>query len=254
MTAFSAPVRTFMSRELVSVTPTTTLGDITALLEKRDISAVPVVDDAGVLRGVVSMTDILRASSDSVAVPLAAHVLRHPPITVDADAPLREAAEKMAHNRIHRVVVTEGGRAVGILSTRDAMMAIIEERVLTPVREVTTTSVESVDVGDSVDAALGRLEKANVRGLIVLDDGWPVGVFTQTEALRARALPASFRANTVESVMSYETICMDAATSLYRVAKQARAVRVRRILVVEKRHLYGIATGFDLVRHIATAT
>lgn len=252
-TAFLAPVRTLMSGELVSVGPTATVAEITALLEKRDISAVPVVEPNGALRGIVSMADILRASSDAAATPIAIHVLRTPVITVSADAPLKEAAQKMAEHRIHRLIVCEGERAIGVLSTRDAMKAIVEARVLAPVRDVTTTPVEALDVGETVDAALAKLERANVRGLVVVDEEWPVGVFTQLEALRARALPASLRGGPVENVMSYETICMDAATPLYRVASQARALRVRRILVVDHKRLYGIASGFDLVKYVASA-
>jgi predicted transcriptional regulator len=248
---FEKPVRDYMSASLVSVLPTATAAEIRALLELRGISAVPLVDGEGNLRGVVSMTDLLRAPDDATAPVLAAHVMRKPALTVDVGATLADAARQMAEHRVHRLIVTEGAKPIGVVSTRDAMKALVEAKVLVPVADVTTTPVMTIDVGDTIDQALAQLESANVRGLVVVDGDWPVGVFTQLEALRAKALPPSFRARPVEDVMSYETICMDTATPLYRVAGHARATSVRRILVVEHKKLYGIASGFDLVRYLA---
>ena len=55
----------------------------------------------------------------------------------------------------------------------------------------------------------------------------------------------------VEEVMSYETVCLAVGTPLYRVASQARELRVRRILAVDERNVRGIATEFDLL-HVMT--
>jgi CBS domain-containing protein len=131
------------------------------------------------------------------------------------------------------------------------MKVVKELRIATPLAEVMTTPVTTIDLGDSIDEALSKLDRTNVRGLVVLDGRWPVGVFTHTEAIHARALPAELRHTAVEEVMSYEMLCLDVATPLYRVAGQAVAMQVRRILAVEKRDLRGIVSGYDLVR-IAT--
>jgi predicted transcriptional regulator len=138
-----------------------------------------------------------------------------------------------------------------VISTRDAMRAIALARVKTPLAEVMTTELETIEMDFAVDAATERLDDANVRGLIVVDGAWPIGVFTHTEAIRARALPASMRKIPVERVMSYEIICLDVRTPIDRVSNYARQVRVRRILAVENNRLKGIATGFDLLRIMA---
>ena len=54
-----APAQSYMSNEIVSVTPTTRLDEIQQLLVERDIGRVPVIED-GALVGIVSRTDILR--------------------------------------------------------------------------------------------------------------------------------------------------------------------------------------------------
>jgi CBS domain-containing protein len=220
-----------------------------------------VIDANEVLRGIVSMTDLLRVARIEMEAPRAAvrvvppvenaaHAMRTNVVTVDEGASLRDAAAQMIAHRIHRVVVTRRGRAVGVLTTRDAMRAILKARVEEPLERVMTTELQTIDVGDSLDVAICRLADANVHGLVVVDGDWPVGVFTQLEALHARALPSPLRRRAVEQMMSYETICHDVKTPLYRIVGQAIDMNVRRILAVENRRLVGIATGFDLVRYM----
>jgi CBS domain-containing protein len=50
-------------------------------------------------------------------------------ISVEADAPVRDAAAHMAERRIHRVVVTEGERLAGVLSALDVVRLVAEGRL-----------------------------------------------------------------------------------------------------------------------------
>ncbi len=111
--------------------------------------------------------------------------------------------------------------------------------------------VVTVDLGQTIDAAIEQLAASGVRGLVVMDGRSPVGVFTQLEAIKARGLPAEQRRMPVEEVMSYETICLDVATPLYRVAGYMLQMRVRRVLAVEHRRLAGILSSFDLLSAVA---
>jgi CBS domain-containing protein len=49
-----------------------------------------------------------------------------PSLTVQADAPLVEAAARMEEHHVHRLVVVEpeGGRPIGVLSTTDIVRAV----------------------------------------------------------------------------------------------------------------------------------
>jgi CBS domain-containing protein len=50
-------------------------------------------------------------------------------VSVDAGAGLREAAASMAERRIHRLVVTDGGRLAGVLSALDVVRLVGEGRL-----------------------------------------------------------------------------------------------------------------------------
>jgi CBS domain-containing protein len=252
---FSAPARDYMSRSLISVHPETPLDQVAQILAERDISCVIVLDDVGAPCGIVSSTDLLRdalremSQSSRDAVPrLARDVMSTSIIGIDEGQSVREAAEAMGIHRIHRVLVSRDDQPVAVLSTRDVMRVIVARKLSLPLSAVMTAAVETIDVGQSVRAALAQLGEKSVRGLVVTDEDFPVGVFSEVEALKARALPASFLAIPVEEAMSYAMLCLDQSTPLYRVAGYAQATRARRILAVKDRRLTGIATGFDLAR------
>lgn len=252
---FATPVREYMSRSLISVRPDMPLDEVGRVLEDRDISCVAVTDELGRPAGIVSTTDLLRDALAQMAaggaVPakrLASDAMSTSIIGVDWMQTVREAAEAMVIHRIHRVLVYRDDQAVAVLSTRDVMRAVMFHHVELPLSSVMTSPVATVDVGERIDAAIARLGEKNVRGLVVVDGDYPVGLFTEHEALKARTLPQEVLAHPVEQVMSYQMLALDAATPLYRVAGHAIATRARRVIAVRGRVLEGIATGFDLAR------
>ena len=262
MDLWSLPVREYMSSSLVAVEPDTLLGDAQATLERRGISAAPVIDATGELVGIISTTDILRVARIEMQSPQALarvwppphrvrDVMRRDVVTIDVDTLVGEAAVRMVRHGIHRLIVTHDDRPISVVSARDAMRAIVEARITAPLSRVMTTDVKSLLIGDTIDCAVGELADANVHGLVVLDGSWPVGVFTQHEAIKARALPPAVRKTAVEQIMSYETLCHNVQTPLFRVAGQSMSMNVRRILAVDDRRLVGIATGLDLMRFMA---
>jgi len=262
----ASPVSEHMTASVVSVTEDTSLEEVVKTLLRLDISCVLVTKAAGgreaAPAGVVSLTDLARVSrlEGGQHGPLrimppdrcAKDIMQSPIVSVDAEADVSKAASIMLEHRVHRVFVRRGERIVGVFSTRDALRVVLFRRVETPLRAVMTTPVETIGIGDVIDDALAKLEATNLRGLVVLDGKAPVGVFTQMEAIRARALTPELRLRPVEEIMSYETLNLDADTPLYRAAGHAIATKVRRILALDGRTLAGIVTGYDLAHVLAS--
>lgn len=242
-------VRDRMTSPAVTETPEASVAALVAVLRLRRISAVPIVR-GGDLVGIVSTTDLVAAPAGSAA----KDVMTVPVLTAPVDEPLDEAARRMVAGRVHRLVaVDRQGRVAGILSARDVLEHVKERRVEESISRVMTTPVEVIEIGTSIDDAVAQLARSNVHGLVVVDAGAPVGVFTHAEALAARKLPRDARAEPVERVMSYETICLDVTTPIHRAAAYAVAMNVRRILAVEHRRLAGIVSCIDLVDVLARA-
>lgn len=127
-------VADLMSRRPIVVWPDTAISEIAELLDRHDISGVPVVDWSGYLVGIVSQMDLLRVRASETLwagwVGLEArHVMTRPVLTVAADTPIEEAARRMGERGVHRLVVVEddGESPIGVLSVTDLVRAMANE-------------------------------------------------------------------------------------------------------------------------------
>jgi predicted transcriptional regulator len=236
-------VDSYMMRPLAVVDPTTTRSEVFSLMADRDVSAAPIVKDGRVV-GIVSLTDLLQRPGPSEE-PIS-NVMVRDVVTVLPGTTLREAAAKLHERKIHRVlVVEEGGSLAGVLSTRDVMRAIAQDRIDDPLSDIMSKPVVTVEARDAIGFTLDLLTRNRVHGVVVMDRGAPVGAFTQLEALRCQTMPA-FAA--VEDYMTHSLLQLPQTTPAYRAASFAVATRARRILAMEGSRIVGIATGIDLVQ------
>jgi CBS domain-containing protein len=148
-------VRDAMKTNVTTVTPEITMPDLQRLFLKSKFGALPVLDRAGHLVGIVSRSDVVRkfsleqslaelADSDfdsilgveddddaleSIGAAVgrrlshvhANDIMIHDVETIGPDETLAQAASRMVQRRIHRLPVLEGGRLVGIVSAFDFM-------------------------------------------------------------------------------------------------------------------------------------
>lgn len=117
-----------MHRGVVTCGPDDSLADVQRVLAERHISAVVVVNAAGELEGIMSTTDLARASWKAACrahLPdvLPRHLMTRDVLVTWPQEPLAVAVERMLSKRVHRLVVVESQqqtrRPVGILSMTD---------------------------------------------------------------------------------------------------------------------------------------
>jgi CBS-domain-containing membrane protein len=134
----NATVRDVMTTTVVAVRRDATFKEMAATLRRYRVSALPVIDDAGRVIGVVSEADLL--AKEALADPgVVAEVLHHkdvrkaegltagdlmtrPPVTASPGDPVEQAARMMHFMRVKRLpVVDSGGQLVGIVSRSDVL-------------------------------------------------------------------------------------------------------------------------------------
>jgi len=138
-----------------------------------------------------------------------------------------------------------GGKLIGVISTLDVMGAVREAKIDLPIAEIMSKPLFSIEAKQPLSAAVERLEHARVTGLVVLEEGYPVGVFTQLEAMESRDLA---RDTPVNEVFDPSMLCLPSTTKVYRAAEQATRMHVRRIIPSRDREAIGIITSFDFVK------
>jgi CBS domain-containing protein len=150
--------RDLMQSHVISVDPDTPLLDVDRLFVEEEIHGAPVVDETGKVLGVITTHDLLRAvqeEHDSAAsgvvyyredlefsTPGWAHrsgdfqdrlrelragdFMREEVVAVGPGAGVPEVARTLRQNRVHRVLVLEEGRLVGIISITD-LLSLLEK-------------------------------------------------------------------------------------------------------------------------------
>ncbi len=143
--------RDIMTRELITVTPKTTIGEVANLLDSHRISGLPVVDRPGHLVGIITQSDLVERARDLELPPginlLEIHVfLESPhhlmkrlekmlgatveqvmtpdPLTISPDAAIPEIAALMDRKKVHTFPVVENGKLVGIVGKIDIIRGL----------------------------------------------------------------------------------------------------------------------------------
>lgn len=199
-----------MTSPPITVTPSMGVQEVAGCLLDHAISAVPVVDDAGELLGIVSEGDLMRrpeAGTDRhpswwlafFATPeaqaadyLKVHgrraqdVMTRDVVTVNDDAALADVASTMEEHRIKRVPVMHEGKLIGIVSRANLLHGLVAWR------QPPAPSTGDKEIRQTV---LSALEEASVRAElinVVVSDGvvdlW--GVTRSVEEVRAAGAAA----------------------------------------------------------------
>ncbi len=110
------------------------------------------------------------------------------PMTADHELSIHDAQDRMMHNNLRHLVVVQGERVVGVVSSRDLGLALTipgtRGNELTIADAMTRDPYCCVAQTPLVEAA--RSMEAHRYGCaLVIDDDMVVGIFTTVDALRA---------------------------------------------------------------------
>ncbi|MDX1745373.1 MAG: CBS domain-containing protein [Halobacteriales archaeon] len=119
-----------MSTDIVSCDRTATLRDVVGLMLENRVGSVIVLDGAAI-DGIVSENDVLRASYDReeplVDIPVE-EIIEGPIITIDEDAPIPVAVDRMVDKEIKKLPVIHDFDLVGIITLTDIVYHLSDIR------------------------------------------------------------------------------------------------------------------------------
>jgi len=177
--------RDVMTRAVVCVRSTTNLRELEKIFLEKRISGAPVVDAGGRLVGVISQTDLVyyhltrgdrpfhgsdfyRAAEierafegagyqiEDYDIGLVGDVMTPVVHTASPDAPVADLARLMADKRVHRMIVTEDEKVVGLVSAMDLLKVI----TLAPAKPEADLEASAPAAGRPHAAPAGRRKTA----------------------------------------------------------------------------------------------
>ena len=146
-------VAEIMERDVVTVSPEDDVEKLLGILREHELPGVPVVNDAGRCVGIVTESDLvlseegadlhlphyinlfggvvflepLKRFEERLRKAFASKVkdmMTPDPVTIDAGAPVEEAARLIAERKHNRLPVVEHGRLVGVVTRVDVLEAL----------------------------------------------------------------------------------------------------------------------------------
>lgn len=115
-------VKELMSTNITCACETTPALHLAAQMKRNNIGSVPVCDDAGHIKGIVTDRDlVLRALGKDASIEeiTAGDIMTLNPVTVSPESGIHEAALLFSAYQIRRLPVMEASRIVGMLSLGD---------------------------------------------------------------------------------------------------------------------------------------
>jgi CBS domain-containing protein len=124
----SVCVRDCMATRLVTLKPEMEILAAVHLLLEHDFGGAPVLDDDGLLVGILTEKDcmkvVLNAGYHSEYGGRVAEFMSSELVTLSPDASIVEVARQFLENSFHRYPVVENNKLVGQISRRDVLRAL----------------------------------------------------------------------------------------------------------------------------------
>lgn len=128
-----AHVNDYMIRDVVSVTPSTSLGELEELFGRHDFNGFPVVEHDALV-GFVTKFDVLHVfvfTEQALVPPYATlaklsvgQIMSRDIVTVSPEDPMTRVLQKMVELRMRSFPVVEGARLLGMIAREDVVRAL----------------------------------------------------------------------------------------------------------------------------------
>jgi acetoin utilization protein AcuB len=133
-------VKNWMTREVITITPDTSLHEAHRLMTEKRIRRLPVVDRHGKVVGIVTLGDV-RSAEPSAASTLSvwemnnllsklkiSEIMTRDPVTISQEATISTVAEIMLEQKFSGLpVVDEQGKLAGIITESDIFRLVVRE-------------------------------------------------------------------------------------------------------------------------------
>ena len=119
-----------------------------------------------------------------MAVSLTVKSILRPIVAIDKKESSKAGAEAMVKNNIGSVIVSDGGRYVGIVTERDLVKKVLsvgKDPTKTSLGEVMSSPLVTKETSRGLGEATSLMIQLGIRRLVAVENGKMVGIFTQRD-------------------------------------------------------------------------
>ena len=107
-------------RDVITISPDSTVGEADTLMRNELISGLPVVDDDAEIKGIISKRDIRPVLNSEPKTPIK-DIMTSDVVTVEEGVSAEEALNVAYDNKVERLPVVRDGKLVGIITIKDIL-------------------------------------------------------------------------------------------------------------------------------------
>ncbi len=257
-------VRDLMHRGIITCPPHLPLGKVAVMLAENHIHALFVADQSDHILGVITDFDLLAgewlsADPQSLAAMrkmTAGELMSTPVETIEAEVPASEAARRMKERVIRRLLVTENGKPVGVISVSDFIANLAEKAIVSrkTVGDVMSDVYLTCRDKTPIASAARAMADTGWRSVLVVNArGKPLGLFSGLDLL-AMCGANGCEEITVSQVM-HPLLTIDINATLQQAAEKMIENHHHRLVVIDPQDPQamplGIISSFDIVAEMA---
>jgi signal transduction histidine kinase/CBS domain-containing protein/DNA-binding NarL/FixJ family response regulator len=172
-------------------------------------------------------------------------------ITISPDEAVVLATKVMSENNISCIIVVDNASVVGILTETDVLKrAVAQEKDFNKlrVRQIMSSSVETVSSDLSVIEASKIMEEKHIKRLPIMEERRLVGIVTQTDLVRVLTSYGMWR--DVKEIMSRDVAGIQSKATVLDAAKIMASRNITCIIALKADEPVGILTEKDLLKKI----
>ncbi|WP_455383740.1 EAL domain-containing protein [Acidihalobacter prosperus] len=183
--ALGVAIREVMSAPVRSISPGAEISTASERFRTEHIRHLLVVDDMGIMSGIISQTDIVRHQGleHYLNFRTVGSILHGETERLDYDTPLSEAARRMRETRTDAVLVSLADDSWGILTERDLVHLIAERSENAIVGELATRPIFTVDANTSLYRVRSLMNERQIRHVGVVNGGGVINLLSFADLL-----------------------------------------------------------------------
>jgi len=200
LAAVNESVRTIMTQQIVTLTHDATISDAVDTIVQKKIGGLPIIDNDGVLNGIVTERDVLRVFGAERSTLTVEDVMSTSLRVTAPDCPIGNVTHDMIQYRFRRLPVVSDDVLFGMVTASDIMKYLGSREVFSrlttgniaevmglPVRTLLSGELFTTTPMQSINQAAREMLTRNIGALPVIEDSRLIGLVTEFDLVRAFA-------------------------------------------------------------------